>query len=219
MTEFYTILEKMELFSGIDRADFDSLLSCLGNGTSEYEKGSMVLYGDGRIDQLGIILKGQLQIIQDDFFGNRSIMTQLGPGNLFGESFAFSGLKMNGIYVEAATDCKILFMSTSRFITPCGAACGFHSRLIFNMLTMTSGKNVLLTEKISLLSKRSTRDKVLSYLSISSRKAGSNEVTIPFNRQEFADYLCVERSALSAELSRLKKEGLIDFHKNQFQIL
>lgn len=219
MKNYLNVLKATELFQGIEEVDFQPLLTCLRVRMVRYEKGQTVLSGGERIRQFGVVLSGQVQVIQDDYYGNRSILAKIGPGNLFGESFACAGVESLPVSVVSSEECELLFIDCGRLTTPCAKACGFHGRLIQNMLRIVSMKNIALTQKIEFTSKRTTREKLLAYLSAEAKRAGSSRFAIPFNRQELADYLSVERSAMSAELSRLRDGGVLEFHKNQFELL
>ena len=210
------ILNQMDLFRGIETLQIPRLLNCLSTGTNTFQKNEFIFSLHQTIKKIGIMLSGKAQIVQDDFLGNRTILSDLQPGDLFGESFAFSQMPISSFSVMAITDCTVLFIDPDKVATPCFTGCDFHHTLIQNMLKIVSLKNIQLTEKIEVLSKRSLREKILSYLSLMSAKYSCFEFSIPFDRQALADYLCADRSALSAELSRLKREGYLDYHKNQF---
>ena len=111
-----------------------------------------------------------------------------------------------------------MFMDVSRVLTVCGSACAFHARLMRNLLAVLAEKNLQFSEKLTYMTQRSTRQKLLSYLSAESLRRGAREFEIPFNRQQLADYLSVDRSALSGELSKLRGEGLLDYRKNKFTL-
>lgn len=213
------ILASVDLFLGIEKSDLEPLLSCLSAKQAHYEKGSAVFHSGEPTDSFGIVLSGQVQVVQDDYYGNRSILAKIGPGNLFGESFACADNKTLPVSVMATTESELLFIDCRRLAAPCQKACGFHSRLIQNMLDIVARKNIALTQKIEFISKRSTREKLLSYLSSEAQKSGSSRFCIPFDRQELADYLSVERSAMSAVLSKLRKEGVLNFHRDEFELL
>jgi len=219
MKNYLEVLKTVELFKGIDESDLDQLLSCLGAKTINYEKGETVFFSGESINQFGIVLSGQVQVVQDDYYGNRSILSKIEPGNLFGESFACAETEPLPVSVITSAKSELLFIDCRRLASPCESACGFHSRLIRNMLSIVSMKNISLTRKIEFTSKRTTREKLMAYLSAEAKKAGSNRFFIPFNRQELADYLSVNRSAMSAELSKLRDEGVLKFRKNQFELL
>lgn len=170
------------------------------------------------IETIGIILEGNIQIIREDYFGNKNIIASLSAGDLFGEAFAFSNTRSIPVSVECSSDCEVLFLDSRRIISPCEKVCAFHNTLIFNLVHILSIKNIKLNSKINLLTKPTTRDKVLDYLYQESKKQDSKNITINFNRQQLADFLSVNRSALSNELSKLKKDGIIDFNKNKFKL-
>lgn len=217
--EYTPILIKNPLFFNIPVSALDNLLSCLSTGISIFQKGDTIFESQKKIEKIGIVLEGNIQIVQDDFYGNRSLMELLEPGDLFGESFAFSLMPFATIRVLSVTQTKILFLDPKKIETPCDNYCDLHQNLIHNMLQIVSMKNVLLVEKIEVLSRRSLRDKILAYLSILASKNKSNHILLPFDRQGFADFLCVDRSALSAELSKLQKEGKLQYKKNDFHLI
>ena len=219
MEKYLDVLKTANLFRDIDESDLLRLLSCLSAKSNHYEKGQTVFFSGESIEQFGIVLSGQVQIIQDDYYGNRSILAKIDTGGLFGESFACAKINTLPVSVIATTGSELLFIGCHKLASPCGKACGFHGKLIQNMLDIVSMKNIFLTQKIEITSKRTTRKKLLAYLSAEAKKSGSSRFSIPFNRQELADYLSVERSAMSAELSKLRDDGILFFHKNQFKLL
>lgn len=220
MKDYLDALKSAALFKGIDESDLQPLLSCLSAKVAHYEKGQAVFLCGEKIERFGIVLMGEVQVVQEDYHGNRSILAKIGVGNLFGESFACCAETQTlPVSVIATTESELLFIECRKLAAPCTSACVFHSRLIQNMLNIVSMKNISLTQKIEFTSKRTTREKLLAYLSVEVQKAKSGRFSIPFNRQELADYLCVDRSAMSAELSKLRDDGILNFHKNQFELL
>ncbi|BAL00865.1 hypothetical protein OBV_36660 [Oscillibacter valericigenes Sjm18-20] len=219
MENYLDVLKTVKLFNGIEESDLQGLLSCLTAKMVHYEKAQTVFSNGEGIERFGIVLSGQVQVVQDDYYGNRSILDKIDAGNLFGESFACAEIKTLPVSVITSAESELLFIDCHRLTAPCAKACGFHSRLIQNMLRIVSMKNISLTQKIEYTSKRTTREKLLAYLSAEAKKAGCSCFCIPFNRQELADYLSVERSAMSAELSRLRDNGVLRYHKNQFELL
>ena len=219
MIEQYTqVLESNLLFQGIGTGELDDMLRCLDVRTARYPKDSAIFLTGNPPRWVGMVLKGTVQVVRDDIFGNRSILAKLLPGDLFGEAFACAESNALPVSVLAVTDCDVLLMDYRRIITTCSSSCVFHSRLIENMMRILAQKNLNLNQKIEILSTRSTREKVMAYLSIQAAGQGSSRFDIPFNRQELADYLSVERSALSRELGAMEREGLISFSKNSFQL-
>ena len=137
---------------------------------------------------------------------------------LFGEAFVLSGISKIPLSVKTSETTTVLFIDKDRVMTPCSSACDFHMGISKNLIRILASKNVFLTERLEHISKRTLKDKVLSYLSSEAAKSGNLIFEIPFNRQELADYLSSDRSALSAVLSNLKNEGIIDYHKNKFKL-
>jgi CRP/FNR family transcriptional regulator, dissimilatory nitrate respiration regulator len=218
MESFPEALQKTELFAGVEAADLPRLMSCLGAGVSRYRKNQPVfLYGE-RIDRFGVVLSGQVQVVRDDYYGNRNILAVFGPGELFAESFAFARAEALPVSVYAAEDVEALLIDSRRLTVTCAKACAFHSRLIRNLMEILAQKNVALTRKIEFLSKRTTREKLLAYLAAEAARAGSRRFSIDLDRQALADYLSVERSAMSAELSRLRRDGVLTCRKNRFEL-
>jgi len=219
MTEYFELLRTVALFDGIDVSDLEPLLLCLGAKTTHYEKGQTIFFSGTPIRRFGVVLSGQIQVVQDDYYGNRTILAAIDAGELVGEAFACAEIESLPVDVLSTTESELLLIDCRRLTTPCTNACRFHSELVRNMLHIVSGKNIALTKKMEITSRRTTREKLLAYLSSEAKRTGSSRFSIPFARQELADYLCVERSAMSAELSKLQSDGVLRFHKNQFELL
>ncbi len=213
--DYINILRKVELFDGINE-DLPSLLHCLGSKEKSYDRGEIILMAGQAVSAVGVVLKGEIQIIQDDFNGNRSILTELGPTHIFAETFASADILESPVTVLAKRDSLILFLGLNRIITTCPSSCTFHNQLIQNLLKILARKNILLSNKNRLLSQRSIREKVLTYLSMQAEKNTSNRFEISFNRNELADFLCVDRSALSRVLSQLQNEKILTVDHNHF---
>lgn len=212
------LLLKTKLFQGIHETELAAVLNCFCAAERRYEKADYVLRLGDAADFMGIVLKGRLHIIQEDFWGSRNIISVVGPGELFAEAYACVPGAVLGVSVVADEASVILYTDIRKVLTLCSAACTFHTKLIQNLLSIMAEKNLQLSGKVSYLSQRSTRKKLLSYLSAQSQKTGSSSFVIPFDRQELADFLSVDRSAMSAELGRLRDEGVLTFQKNQFQL-
>nr|WP_122011895.1 Crp/Fnr family transcriptional regulator [Maliibacterium massiliense] len=209
-------LTETPLFRAIAPEDIPRALACLEARQEDFPKGAYILTAGQEAHRAGIIAAGRAHVIQEDFWGNRTIIAQVGPQEMFGEAFACAHVAHLPVSVVAAAQTRVLFINCGRIAQPCGAACAFHAQLVANMLGILAGKNVLLTGKMTHLARRSTREKLLSYLSAEAVKAGSARFCIPFDRQELADYLLVERSALSRTLGQLQKEGMLTYKKNAF---
>lgn len=215
---YSSLLLKTTLFHGINENELSALLSCLSATQREYKKGDFILRLGDSVDFIGIVLSGSVHVIQEDFWGNRNIVSIVGPGELFAEAYVCVPGTPLAVSVVAETNTTVLCLDIHRVLTTCGNACLFHARLIQNLLSTMAEKNLQLSGKLTHLSQRSTRKKLLSYLSAQSQRTGKDTFLIPFDRQELADYLSVDRSAMSAELGRLRDEGVLAFQKNQFQL-
>ena len=211
------ILKKIPLFRSVSPEDAERMLGCLNAVRRRYEPEERILWAGQAAERLGAVLEGKVQIIREDEDGTRTILAGAGPGELFAEAFACAGGATLPVSVLAMTPCEVLLIEPGRIATGCSATCACHSRLIANMLTVLADKNLFLNRRLGHLSKRSTRDKLLSYLE--EQAAGrADEFTIPFTRAELADYLCVERSAMSTVLSRLRAEGLVETRGRRFRL-
>ena len=219
MEKIFDILEICPLFTGISRQGLGALLDCLGARRTEVKKGQVILAEGAPAQFVGIVLEGRVQIEKVDYYGNRSILTQAGPGELFAESFACADAAEMPVSAIATEDGAVMLIQRTRITTGCSNACGFHSRLIANLLKIVSQRNLQLSQKIEITGKRTTREKLMAYLVGQAKYHGSDSFTIPFDRQALADYLQVERSAMSAEISKLRKEGILESHKNHFRLL
>lgn len=207
------------LFKDINEKELDSLLLCLMPIVKSYSKDSIIFAEGEHVSTIGVVISGKVQIIKEDFYGNRNILTEIAENGLFAETFPFVKVEKLPVTVVAETDCEIMFINHKSITTGCALACGFHTKLIENLLFVIARKNLILNKKIEHFSERTTREKLLSFLFAQEKEANAKEFDIPFDRQELADYLCVERSAMSNELSKLRKEGILDFNKNHFKIL
>lgn len=218
MDHYLNVLLSSGLFAGVEVDELKAMLGCLSPKVAAYKKDSFILTAGETTDSFALVLEGCVHILQEDFWGNRNILNAVFPSGAFAESFAATGRPMN-VSALAATDVTVLFLNLRRVLATCPTACRHHRRIIENLLSKLAEKNQQLNEKLSHMSKRSTREKLLSYLSAEAVRRGANMFEIPFNRQQLADYLSVDRSALSAEISKLKAEGLIDTHRSAFKII
>ena len=219
MEKYFDVLENCPLFEGIRREDYSVMLNCLGARVMGFGKHQQIFSEGEEALFIGIVLSGSVQLVKEDFYGNRSIVDQMGPGELFGESFACADCGQLPVSVVASESCEILLLNSHRITVSCSKACGFHSRLIFNLLKVVSNRNLVFNRKLEILSRRTTREKLMAYLMLEAKRQGSSSFTIPFDRQALADYLGVERSAMSAELSKLQRDGVLTTQRNQFRLL
>ena len=207
------------MFAGVGDDEIISMLSCLGARLHTYKKGEYVLRQGEHLSDITVLVEGNLHIQKDDYWGNRSILGQIDVGEMFGEAYVApeSGALLND--VVAVEDSAVIFFDVKRIITTCSSACRFHAMVVQNMFFAISEKNRKLVQKLGHMSKRSTREKLISYLSEEAKRQNSSNFTIPFNRQQLADFLSVDRSAMSNELCKMRDEGLLEFDKNQFKLL
>jgi CRP-like cAMP-binding protein len=212
------LLKNSPLFSGISENELESLVKCLGCSFKSYGKGESVHLAGDFVREIGVVTNGKMRVIKDDAWGNSNILAELSSGEMFAEAFVCSGVRVLPVSVLAATDAEAMFADFQRIITQCGNACAFHGLLIRNIIGVLARKNIMLQGKMEHITKRTTKEKLLSYLSEQSRQHGSREFEIPFDRQGLADYLSVERSALSAEMSKLKSGGVINYRKSRFEL-
>ena len=218
MRNFINIIKECPLFQDIKEEELSAILGCLGARRLSFDKGRYIFSEGDPAKQIGIVLSGSVQVSRDDYYGNRTLMSRLEPGDLFGESFAFAGVETLPVSVTVATACDIMLIDSSRIISPCSNACGFHTKLIFNLLQIMARKNLGFHQKIEITSKRTTREKLMAYLLAQAKVQQSDSFEIPFDRQALADYLEVDRSGLSAEISKLRKEGVLECHRNKFTL-
>lgn len=216
MEKYLSILKNSKLFNGISADELRSMLDCLSAVTCSYRKGEYVFRRGDHIGSVAMLLEGGIHIQKEDYWGNLSILSEISAGEIFGEVYAC--LESDTIRNDAVAirTSEVLFLDVKRILTMCPSACQFHGRLIRNLLSVLAEKNKMLTHKLEHMSKRTTREKLLSYLSEQSQRAGSPVFDIPFNRQQLADFLSVDRSAMSAELCRMRDDGLLSFDRNHF---
>jgi CRP-like cAMP-binding protein len=219
MKKYLNELKNCALFNGISDEDLPAMLSCLGARVAEVEKNQIIFEEGSDAKTIGVVLSGSVQLVRDDYYGNRSIVALISPGELFGESFACARVESLPVSMTASADGRVLLLDFSRIVTTCSNACQFHSRMIFNLLRLVAEKNLVFNQKIEITSRRTTREKLMTYLMYQAKLNKSSSFTIPYDRQGLADYLGVERSALSAEISRLRAEGIIESRKSEFTIL
>ena len=219
MENDFDILKDSSLFEGFRSQDISEMLPCLAAKLKAYKKETYIKQEGESADFIGIVLEGTIQILQDDYNGNRNITSAFGPGQLFAEAFACAAIPTLPVSILAATDCSILFLDAQKLLQPCTKHCGFHNQLIQNLLKIVSGKILLLSKKLSYMSHKTTDEKLIAYLCDQAKEHHSLAFTIPYNRQALADYLGVERSALSAEIGKLKRQGVLETNRSFFKLL
>ena len=218
MEKYIPILKRTQLFSGVGEEEIGAMLNCLQAKKCTYKKGEYVLRQGEHLDKILVLAEGKLHIQRDDYWGNRSIINMVSIGEMFGEAYVApeSGVLMNDVL--AVEDCTVISFDVKRIITVCSGACRFHSLVVQNLFFAISEKNRKLVQKLTFMTKRTTREKLIAYLSEEAKRHNSSKFSIPFNRQQLADFLSVDRSAMSNELCKMRDEGLIEFQKNRFEL-
>lgn len=212
------ILENSRLFAGIRVDEIQPMLSCLQAVERKYPRGAYIFHTGEEVRALALLVRGTAHIQKEDFWGNRSLLASLGAGDIFAEAYAMPGSGAMRSDVVAVESCTVLLMDVERVLSRCTNSCAFHARLTENLFALLAEKNRILARKVDYLAQRTTRQRLLAYLSEQAQRAGSAEFTIPFNRQQLADFLSVERSAMSAELSRMQAEGLLETERSHFRL-
>ena len=218
MEKYLNLLDGCPLFRGMEQWELAKVLDCFHARVSAFERGEAVMNEGEPPKYVGIVLTGSIQIVRTDFFGNRSMIANLVPGELFGESFACAGVEAIPVTVLASEAAEVMLIDSLKISHPCRNACQFHQQMIFNLLQIVASKNLVFHQKIEVTSKRTTREKLMTYLMFQAKQFGSLEFEIPYDRQELADYLEVERSGLSVEIGKLRRQGVIEADHSRFKI-
>ena len=212
----YSSLVKTALFKGISQEELQSVLQCLNSTTQTYKKGEVIYRSSQVVEAVGLIVYGGVNIEYDDIWGNRSLLNHLERGEVFAETYACIPGEALMVNVVACEETCVLFLNTTQLLTTCTSACSHHNKIIRNLLEVSAEKNLSLSRRIFHTSAKTIRGRLMSYLSYQSMQEKKYSFTIPFNRQQLADYLGVDRSAMSNELGKMQREGLIEFDKNYF---
>jgi len=215
MKEFLHVLKTVALFGGINGDELEAILGCIEAEKRTVKKGQIVLLAGDSPRHIGIVLTGQMQIVREDYDGNRNLLAVLTAGDIFAEALCCAGIPESPVTVLSDLDSTVLLMRFERILESCPNSCSFHRKLIENMLRIIAGKNLMLQSHMEILSLKSIRARVLRYLETLASKQG-RRIIIPLDREELANYLCVDRSALSHELSKMKNDGLIEYDRNTF---
>lgn len=218
LMEYFATLRQVSLFACIEEHELASMLQCLDAQVVPVKKGGIVLLAGDRPEHVGVVLSGQLHIVREDYDGNRTLVAAVTEGDVFAEAICCAGIQESPVSVIAEAESTVMLLRFDRILHTCPRSCAFHTKLIENTLGLIARKNLMLQRRMDIISVHSVREKVLRYLGSFGAKRGKN-IVIPFNREELAEFLCVERSALSHELSRMKTDGLIEYKKNKFTLL
>lgn len=213
------MLLETKLFDCILAEEIAAILKCLKAKKVHYKKNRLISVCGDKIESIGVILSGSVQVIKDDAAGRQTILSVFGQGETFAETLVCAGVQKSDVNVLAAVETDVLFLNYSQVVHTCTNACAFHSKLIQNMLKILAQKSLVMNKKISYLVIKGMRQKLSAYIWEQYTSTGNPEIEIPFTRNELADFLNVDRSAMSRELCRMRDDGLIEFHKNRFRIL
>lgn len=216
MKDFLSVIRSSQLFSGISENELTAMLACLDTKEESFSKDTFLLHVGDTAESIGLVLSGSVLIIQEDIWGNRNILSKAGSGQTFATAYACAPGSVLNVSVVAEIPVTAMFLNVKRVLNMCPSACTHHSHMIRNLLGELAEKNLRFGEKLTHMGQRSTRAKLMSYFSAEAQRLGKYEFDIPFSRQQLADYLAVERSGLSLELGKMKKDGLLDFHKSHF---
>lgn len=219
MRDYLLQLRNSPIFTGMQEEEILHTLECQRPQILKYEKGDYIFREGEKLQKFGLILLGSVYIIKEDIWGNRTILAKMEEGQPFGESFAFMNKETLSFGVIASEKTVVAFLNVKNILGVCSKACFSHTQLIHNLLQVMAEANQVLMKKIEHTSQKTTRNKLLSYLSDESKRQKSLKFEIPFNRQQLAEYLNVDRSAMSVELSKLRDEGILKFERNSFTIL
>lgn len=214
-----SVLQQSSLFEKIEKESIGHLLNCLGIQVKSYEEQHIIIELESCVNEIGVVIEGEVEIVKENRLGDRMIVGILGEGQIFGEGIVCTKKRLSPVTVRTKTKAKIAVVPYERIIMTCGERCSFHKQLIQNMLYVLGEKNYHLNQKIDYLILKGMREKLALYLLEQSYREGKSSFSIGLNRNDLAEYLNVSRSAMSRELSRMKEEGLIDYYKNSFKII
>ena len=219
MKKYFEVLRKCRLFREIADEDLIALLGCLGAKVVSFGKKYTIIAEGSPAKYICIMLSGSAQMVRVDYYGNRSIISGIEPSEVFGEAFACAETAEMPVTVIANEPCEVMLIECHRIMHSCSNACGFHQQIIFNLMKNLAVQNLMFHQKLEITACRTTREKLMTYLLLQAKKHGSERFTIPFDRQELADYLEVDRSGLSAEISKLRSEGILTSTRKEFELL
>lgn len=218
MREYISVLKRTKIFNTLTDEQILCVSECLGATVKRYGKGTLI-YREGATAMLiGIILNGEIETQKTDYMGNANIISKLFPSDLIAAAACYSTQSQLPFDVVAVCDTEVLCLNKVKLASPCPKACEFHNKIIENLLCVLADKNINLSNKIDILTRRNIREKILSYLYSKSRKAKGENFSINLTRREMADYLSINRSALSRELCKMRDEGVLEFNNNIFCI-
>lgn len=219
MKNIFELMKKCPLFDKMDDKELNVILKSPHTKIQDFSKNQTVISEGGSADALGIILSGSVQIVRNDYFGNRSIIALINSPQIFAEVFVFADINTMPVSVVSVTDSRIMLIKPKDILNDNPDLSSFHTKLTSNLLRIVTEKNLKLNEKIEIVSKRTTREKIKAFLMSQAKLNNSDNFTIPYDRQALADFLEVDRSAMSAEISKLRSEGIIESDRSKFRLI
>ena len=214
----YGFLSETKLFSGIKAEEIKEALNCLSGYEKSFKKGEIIYRTGQTVTDMGLVEEGSVNITVNLYWGNSIILGNIEKGKIFAETYAAVSGKEMLCDAVAAEDCTVLFINVGKLLNVCKNTCGFHQKIIYNLLRISAMKNLNLSARMLHTAPKTIRGRLISYFSQTAAETGGREFTIPFSRQELADYIGVDRSALSAELSKMQKDGILTYRKNKFKL-
>lgn len=215
----YDVLKSSVLFKGMTEAEIQIALLELGAKTKNFDKGSIILRAGTVVREIGIVLNGSVQIEFDDFWGRKSIINYLEAGDVFAEAYACTANAPMLVNAVAAKNSSVLFISAAQIVAAGADSSPYRQKLLNSLLMIMAQRNLQLSRRMLYTSYKTIRERLLAYLCYLALCSGGSTVAVPFKRQQLADYLHVDRSALSSEISKMQKNGLIKVKRNVFTIL
>lgn len=212
-------LSDAPLFRGIPAEEVDAMLPCLGASRRAYRRGERVMRAGQVATRVGVLLEGRLHVEMPDAWGNVSVLESVGPGEPFAVAYACGKESVLDVDVVADADSTVATLEAARVLHPCERQCACHGALVRNLLVSMANKNIAMNRRAMAMAPKTVRGKILAYLSVQQTVAGAPEFAIPFTQEKLASYLGVDRSTLSAELSALRKEGVIDYKGRTFRLM
>ena len=215
-----TQIQTTVLFRGMSTAETNDALNALSAREKSYRKGDVLLLAGDTTDEMGLVLEGSVTVESNDIWGNCTVLSLIEPGGFFAETYAYLSNEPLLVDVTANENCRILFLRICSVQNLSAEdTSSWQKKLISNLLTISFHKNLILSGRSFHTAPKTVRGRLMSYLNAVSLKQGSTEFDIPYNRQRLADYLNVERTALSKELSKMQKDGILITKKNHFKLL
>ncbi len=217
--EHFLDLKAAKIFKDANESECQAMMYCFKTRFKRFEKKDVIVSQGEPFDDVILIVKGSAKVENTDTMGNINLMLHLNKGELYGVESAYAGDEFYRDTLIATERTLVLFMNKFRLMKPCNNRCKRHENVITNIMQMVAETNHSLMEKLTHISKKTIREKLLSYFTLMKQKANSSYFEIPFNKTELANYLSVDRSAMSSELSKMKEDGLIDFDKREYHLI